>query len=307
MSQPKVSVIIPVYNTAPYLCSAVDSILNQSLKEIEIIIVNDGSTDESGDILQKYAIADNRIKLIEQSNKGLSEARNAGMPYVTGEYLYYMDSDDELDLNCLQMCYDCCKRGELDFVCFDAQPLHSEMAPYAQNYDRSKILKPGQIYGGEELFNLLLDKGGFRPAAWLLFTRVSFLKSHFKGFYPGILHEDHLFSVPLYLFSKRAGYLPHSFFKRRIRPESIMGQRFSKRNIKGYVTTSEELFKLAISFPQFKVAIHLYLKQMLNAVVWEAHKLPWCDKFSFFGWLLKSRFIMNITLRNLAVFWLKRS
>ncbi|MGL5981173.1 MAG: glycosyltransferase family 2 protein [Phocaeicola sp.] len=304
-NQPKVSVIVPVYNTAPYLCDAVDSLLSQSLEELEIILVNDGSTDESGTILREYAVKDKRIKLVEQENRGLSEARNAGMPYVTGEYLYYMDSDDVLDTHCLQMCYDCCEASSLDFVCFDARALHADKALGMQNYDRSKIVPANSIYEGQALFQLLISKGGFRPSVWLLFVRFSSLTKHFTGFYPGILHEDHLYSVPLFLHSKRVSYLPHPFFNRRIRPDSIMGKCFTNRNIEGYKITTQELLKLAIDYPQFNAAVNIYLTQMLNAVVWEAHKLPWASKVSLFGWLVRSKLIKKITLRNVAVLWLK--
>ncbi|MGL4852006.1 MAG: glycosyltransferase family 2 protein [Phocaeicola sp.] len=306
MKQPKVSVIIPVYNTAPYLCNAVESILKQSLKEIEIIIVNDGSTDESGEIVRKYAATDNRIKLIEQANKGLSEARNAGMPYVTGEFLYYMDSDDQLESQCLQSCYDYCKAEGLDFVCFDAEALQSEMAPYMQDYNRSHLIKSEQVYKGGDLFQRLVKNGGFRASVWLIFSRVSMVNSCFSGFYPGVLHEDHLYSVPLFLFSKRVGYIAHAFFKRRVRSDSIMGKRFTNRNIEGYKVVIQGLFKLTHTYPEYATSVKLYLQQMLNAVVWQAHELPFKDKIDFASWLIKSRLVKNITLRNMAVLWLKK-
>lgn len=307
MNHPKVSVIIPVYNTAPYLCDAIESILNQSLKEIEVIIVNDGSTDGSEAIVRKYAALDARIKLIEQPNKGLSEARNAGMSYVTGEYLYYMDSDDQLAYECLQMCYDCCKAKDLDFVCFDAEPIQPEMAPYMQNYSRTQLIKADETYNGVTLFNCLVESGGFRPSVWLVFARVSMVRKWFTEFYPGILHEDHLYSVPLFLFSKRVSYLPHPFFKRRVRPDSIMGQPFTSRNIEGYKVTTQGLLELIQTYPEFTPSVRLYLQQMLNAVVWKAHELPLKDKINFFYWLIRKRLIKSIALRNMAVLWLKKS
>ena len=96
MCIPKVSVIIPVYNTEKYVRQAVESIRQQTLKDIEIIIVNDGSTDGSMTILEELAAQDERIKLFSQENQGLSVTRNVGLSHSTGEYVYFMDSDDLL-------------------------------------------------------------------------------------------------------------------------------------------------------------------------------------------------------------------
>ncbi|ONI37914.1 hypothetical protein AN639_06770 [Candidatus Epulonipiscium fishelsonii] len=94
---PKVSIIVPVYNVAPYLDKSIRSILDQSLKDIEIILINDGSTDNSLDICKKYAKKDNRIRLVNKSNGGVSSARNIGLDIATGEYIGFVDPDDWID------------------------------------------------------------------------------------------------------------------------------------------------------------------------------------------------------------------
>ena len=91
---PKLSVVIPVYNVEKYLPKCVDSVINQTLKDIEIILVNDGSTDNSGEICEKYTKADDRIKYICQDNQGVAAARKKGTEYVTSEYVTFIDSDD---------------------------------------------------------------------------------------------------------------------------------------------------------------------------------------------------------------------
>ena len=95
----KVSVIIPVYNVEPYLKQCMDSVVGQTLKDIEIICVDDGSTDNSLDILREYAAEDSRIQIIEQKNAGAGAARNNGMRYATGKYLSFLDSDDFFERN----------------------------------------------------------------------------------------------------------------------------------------------------------------------------------------------------------------
>ena len=114
----KVSVVIPVYNVELYVGDAVRSIMNQSLKEIEIIIVNDGSSDQSLDIVTELAREDSRIQIISNANQGLSVARNLGIYRATGKYILFFDSDDFLEEDALELCYNKCQAENLDFVFF---------------------------------------------------------------------------------------------------------------------------------------------------------------------------------------------
>ena len=113
----KVSVIMPIYNVAPYLEEAYDSVINQSLKEIEIIAVNDGSTDNGEEIIKRYQQHDSRILLFSQENKGLSAVRNLGLHCAKGEFIYMMDSDDVLSSpDVLKTCYEYAQRNNAVFV-----------------------------------------------------------------------------------------------------------------------------------------------------------------------------------------------
>ena len=94
MSEPKISVVIPVYNVESYLERCLESVVNQSLNDLQIILVDDGSPDGSAIICDNYAMKDSRIKVIHKSNGGLASARNEGLKYVTGKYLFFLDSDD---------------------------------------------------------------------------------------------------------------------------------------------------------------------------------------------------------------------
>ena len=94
---PKVSIIVPIYNSEKYMNKCIESILNQTLTEIEIILVNDGSTDNSGKIIDNYAKKDNRIKVIHQQNSGPSVARNKGISTAKGKYIGFVDSDDYIE------------------------------------------------------------------------------------------------------------------------------------------------------------------------------------------------------------------
>lgn len=123
---PKVSIIIPVYNVEKYLRQCLDSVVNQTLTDIEIICVNDCSPDNSLSILKEYAENDNRIKIIDlKENVGLGQARNIAMQQATGEYIMFVDSDDWLELVACKKAYDRINTNESD-VCFFTYNLYDE-------------------------------------------------------------------------------------------------------------------------------------------------------------------------------------
>lgn len=113
---PKISVIIPVYNTEKYLSRCLDSVVNQTFKDLEIICVNDGSTDNSNEILDRYASKDNRITVINQKNGGLSAARNTGLRHASGQYIGFVDSDDWIDIDYYECLIGLAERNNADIV-----------------------------------------------------------------------------------------------------------------------------------------------------------------------------------------------
>lgn len=116
MFAPDISVIVPVYNTESYLKKCIESIINQTFRNIEIILVDDGSTDTSAEILADYALRDNRIIVIHQENQGLSAARNAGMRSAKGEYIMFVDSDDWIDANTCEKAISAARTSFADIV-----------------------------------------------------------------------------------------------------------------------------------------------------------------------------------------------
>ena len=117
----KVSVIIPVYNVEKYLEECLDSVVNQTLKEIEIICINDGSIDNSVKILEKYRDKYSNIKVINQKNLGVGRARNVGVKLAKGEYIFFLDSDDYIEVDALEKCYIEAKQHRLDVVLIDSK------------------------------------------------------------------------------------------------------------------------------------------------------------------------------------------
>ena len=305
MCIPKVSVIIPVYNTEKYVRQAVESIRRQTLKDIEIIIVNDGSTDGSMTILEELAAQDERIKLFSQENQGQSIARNFALQKVGGKYLYFMDSDDYLENDALELCFEKAESNNLDFVLFDAEILNPQDTTAIDiTYQRTQIMDEESIYTGNELLNLFIRKYIFTPSPCLSFINTAFLRQQNLSFYPGIIHEDQLFTCKLYLNANKVMCIAKPFFKRRFRSDSTMTNRFAWKNMRGYLTVTAELLQYASKHPEYKKLIDLFLSQMLDASVWQAHVLPLKEKIKLLPRIAKHH--QYIRLRTWLVLMLKK-
>ncbi len=137
--KPKISVIIPVYNVENYLRECVDSVLNQTFSDYEIILVDDGSTDISGKICDKYAVKDDRVNVIHKKNGGLSNARNVGLKKAVGEYIYFLDSDDYIKTDALEKLYNTAISEKADVVFFDGDVFFTDCKPFeVMGYERGR-------------------------------------------------------------------------------------------------------------------------------------------------------------------------
>ena len=300
----KISVILPVYNVAQYLDETFHSLLNQSLKEIEIIAVNDGSTDESEKIIKKYAQQDTRISYYNQDNQGQSVARNHALQHATGKYIYMMDSDDLLvSLDALQICYDYAEKCKADFIFFDGDTLQEKgAAPISWNYHRTQELEEGKAYRGEFLLNMMLDNSKHNCVVWLLLINHSYLKRIALDFYPGIIHEDELFTIKLTLQSNNIYCLKRSFVKHRVRSASTMGKHYSKRNINCYLTVIDKLLKW-----QKSPITQKFAQYTLSKVFYTGHLIPFNEKWGVYWRAIKSGYYKFIGFKTSLVFWLKHS
>lgn len=299
---PKVSVILPVYNVEPYLDETLISLRNQTLKDIEILAVNDGSSDNSENILKIHAAEDKRIKCYNQENMGQSSARNTAMQYAIGEYIYFMDSDDTIEEKTLEECYLYAKKTQADFIFFDGETIIEQGAsPIPWNYNRTYLVEENHSYSGSYLLNLMLDKQKHNCVVWLLFISHSFLKKTNIIFYPGIIHEDELYTALLTLQSNNIFALKRSFAKHRIRPKSTMGTLYSKRNINCYLTVIDELLKF-----QFSTLTEKYASYTLSKVFYTGHSIPRNEKWEVFWRAAKSGYLKYIGIKSILVFWFKR-
>lgn len=162
---PQVSIIIPVYNVEKYVRFCVDSILKQTLKNIEIILVDDGSTDLSGQICDEYAKLDSRVKVIHQTNRGLGLTRNSGIKVATGEYIGFVDSDDAVSAEMFQILYENAKKCYADISYCSYKKFYLEDELKNQKSAKPNILK---IYNGnKEIKQYMLDRIGMEPSSKL--------------------------------------------------------------------------------------------------------------------------------------------
>ena len=190
MEKPVVSIILPVYNVAPYLRQSLDSIINQTLKNIEIICVDDGSTDESGKILDEYKAKDERIKVIHKKNAGTGAARNDGLKLATGECIGFVDPDDWILPNMYERLYSVLKEKNLDIVMFTPDVFNDETQKhegflYFQNSNFPDFLD-NRIFSKDEI-----SPFSYPMCVWnKLYTKKLFDENHID-FAEGLDFEDH--------------------------------------------------------------------------------------------------------------------
>ena len=306
MNSPLVSVVIPVYNTEQYLGQTLESIVSQTLSGLDIIVIDDGSTDGSRAVAERMASTDPRIRIFSQPNGGLSEARNAGLRHVRGEYVYFMDSDDLLDRDALELCLDRCERDRLDFVLFDAEVFgDGEGASLGFDYYRARYLGE-KTYDGPELLAELLERRIYRASVCLNFIRAEVIRRHGLAFCPGILHEDELFTALLYLHAQRVGAIDRPFFKRRVRPGSIMTARYSRRNADSYLRVAAGLKAYGATRPAAtRRLVRRTIRYFLNPALYNAWRLPVPDRLRLLGAALL-RHARCIRPRSVAVLLLKK-
>lgn len=298
----KVSIILPIYNVAQYLDETFQSLIQQSLRDIEIIAVNDGSTDNSEGVVRKWQQQDSRIVLLSQENKGQSAARNLALRHATGQYIYMMDSDDKLTSpDALQTCYDYAERNKADFIFFDGESFSEKgVDRISRNTKRTHLVDEDKAYDGEYLLNLTLDTWTHNSVVWLLFIRKDYLDKIGLQFYEGIIHEDELYTTILALSSNNIFCLKRNLVGHRIRLSSTMTTNFSKRNLDCYLTVADELLR----FQQTPI-IHKFLRYTLSKVFYTGHQIALKDKPAVFWRAIRSAYLKYIGLKSTIVFWLK--
>ena len=220
----KISVVVPIFNVEDYIGDCLDSILDQSLKEFEVICVNDGSTDSSLDILKEYAAKDNRIKIIDKDNAGYGHTMNIGMDMASGEYFVIVESDDFILPKMFETLYDATKENDLDFVKSDFYRFYGE--------DNKNIIKEYQKLdktNSNKYYNKIFsthdnhDTYKFLMNTWTGLYKLDFLRKnnirHSET--PGASYQDNGFWFKTFFYGERVMFIPEPFYMyRRDNPNS---------------------------------------------------------------------------------------
>lgn len=240
----KVSVIIPMYNVEDYLRECLDSVVNQTLKDIEVICVDDGSPDRSAEIAAEYVEKYSNFKLIRKENGGLSSARNAALDVAAGEYVSFLDSDDYIDANMLEVLYRTAGADQLDIVFFNAALAFDNVKVRKQNEDLMNYYSRTKDYSGvctgQSMFAKMRKDHKLLTSVCLQMFRREFLEEHQFRFYSGILHEDNLFTFQCAMAAQKVNYVPDAFYFRRVHEESITTSRKTIRHVEGYIVSYYE-------------------------------------------------------------------
>lgn len=213
----KVSVVIPIYNVENYLEDCLNSIVNQTLEDIEIICINDGSTDNSLDILNRYAEKDDRMTVITQENGGHAVATNRGMGMAKGKYLYLMDSDDIVELNTLEDTYNLAEEKNLDFVIFKAINYNDPEDRYYETevYSMGNLLKVvgKNVFNYKDLPQNVLFNMSVTP--WSKLYNREFVERIGAKFPEGLVFEDNVFFWQVMFNADRVYFYDEFLFTRR--------------------------------------------------------------------------------------------
>lgn len=271
-AQPLVSVVVPVYNTAAYLPACLDSLAAQTYTRMEILCVNDGSTDHSLDILRTYAEKDARIRIIDQPNAGLAAARNAALDAATGEYIAGLDSDDCWEPTLLEQVVQVLEPGA-DMVVFGAQYLLADgTKQYVKHFS---ALPAGAADMSPEL------AAAIPVAFWNKLWRRAFLEEHALRMPTGLLNEDEPFCCLACLHARRVCFAATDGYLYRVRGDSIMGAAKKKTQSLHHIRNAEFAYERFLALPapsaaQRRLFIH-WLGNLLESGVRGANEAEYAE------------------------------
>ena len=216
----EITIIIPCYNVEEYLEECLDSVINQTFTDFEVICINDGSTDNTLNILERYSKNDSRIRIINQDNKGLAASRNVGLENSSGKYICFLDADDYLDLNTFQETYDIAEDKSTDVIFFklinfdDETRKTSTFDYFEMDYLKNRV--GDNVFSCEDVDDYLFRMNVTAPGKLFKHDLIRGLK-----FPEGLIWEDNPFFIELMFRVKRAYFYDKHLYFRRIRTNSI--------------------------------------------------------------------------------------
>lgn len=270
MNEVKISVIVPIYNVEKYLKKCLNSIINQSFREIEIICVNDGSTDNSIQILDEFARIDSRIKVINKENRGVGAARKTGLDHSTGEYVEFVDSDDWLEKDALKKTYQNAVSNGSDVVLFSVNRYNEYNDEYLLNvgvdilnYFNNETIDYNNFNFNYKDIKPFLMNNSF--SVWSKLYKHDFLKSH-DFYFPEFLNfEDVPFHVQVLLFAKKISFCPGTIYYYRTSNDQSLSNSARVTNkvfdifeiinkVESILIETKNMDEFKLEFSKFKVS-----------------------------------------------------
>ncbi len=241
-----ISIIIPVYNVERYLRQCLESVINQTYTNLEIILVNDGSSDQCAEICDIYASIDARIAVIHKTNGGLSDARNAGLKVATGDFISFVDSDDVVSVEFYE------KLLKLALK-FNADIVECNYLKFAQNEEINNAGKDSQskieIFNTQDAIKLLMDEK-LKQVVWNKLYRIKLVKN--IEFPIGKLNEDEFWTYKVFGNAKKILKLSDVLYYYRQQCDSIMGKAYNSKRLDGLEALKERIYYMEKHFPKLK-------------------------------------------------------
>jgi len=292
-----ISVIVPIYNVEPYLSRCVDSILDQTYTNLEIILVNDGSPDNCGKICNEYALADPRIKVIHKENGGLSDARNVALDEMNGEYVTFIDSDDFVEPNYVEILYNLARKYNVQLSISNFLHYYEEKGAEKANPQRIE----NSTLSSEKAVETMFYQDKFETSAWGKLYKKELFGNDIR--YPkGLLYEDLPTTYKLILRAKEIAYTNQHTYYYRIRNDSIQWAPFNQKKLDilkvadimtyDIMNNSTTLLK-PLKCRLFSSYLNIYLQTNLDN---ESEHILW-QRISY----LKYSILFNIKARKRAI------
>ena len=240
-----ITIIVPVYNAKKYLHDCIESILSQTYHNLEIILIDDGSTDGSEKFVDDYAKSDKRIKVVHQKNMGLSSARNTGLKHATGKYITFVDSDDRIEPNMIENLFNALIDSQADIAICSFKEIYpnGKTRGFSHNY-------PKQVFTTEQALANMLQENGFMVSA----TMKLFPTNYFKGikFPVDKLHEDVGTTYKLIMEAKKIVFIPNEYYVYVHHNNSIINQTFDERKFDLIKLTDQMCDDIDQQYPDLK-------------------------------------------------------
>ena len=240
-----ISIIVPVYNVEKYLRKCIESIINQTYENLEIILIDDGSTDESGEICDEVKNKDKRIIVIHKKNGGLSDARNVGIDNANGKYITFIDSDDYVEKNYIELLYNTISQYDADMSIVSHRVIYEK-----NNIDKST----GKVFCAtkQEILKMLLYDNGIDTSAWGKLYKETLFKD--VKFPVGRLFEDSATIYKLIDKSEKIAVCSKPVYNYIIRNNSISNEKFSEKKLDLILSTEEMTNYIKNKYPELEKA-----------------------------------------------------